>query len=136
VRRGGGRKHHSGRVRTNMISSDNTEGGGEADENGEEATDGASSSIKKKKGKGEFDVTRAELRKTLAVFGATLERLGRVSLQAADHHIYVVEDRTSEVRLDMLECRLLKYMYYMHACVSEEGFLKHEMKILVLYFFL
>jgi len=102
VRRGGGRKHHSGRVRDNVVSSNNTGGGGgEAEEN---ATDGTSTSTsmkkkkKEKKSKGEFDVTRAELRKTLAVFGATLERLGAVSLEAADHHIYVVEDRTSEVR--------------------------------------
>lgn len=101
MRRGGGRKHHSGRVRDNVVSSNNTGGGGgEAEEN---ATDGTSTSTsmkkkKEKKSKGEFDVTRAELRKTLAVFGATLERLGAVSLEAADHHIYVVEDRTSEVR--------------------------------------
>lgn len=43
-------------------------------------------------------VSRGELRRTLEVFRGTLARLGPVSLRAATHHVYVVEDRHSEVR--------------------------------------
>jgi len=86
VRRGGGRRNRSGNATPPLPpGTSSTSSGSDGDE--AEAGDGDEAS----------GVSRAELRRTLEVFRSTLVRLGPVSLRDAHHHIYVVEDRHSEV---------------------------------------